>query len=97
MAAWLLSVYRSQIDGGKAYDTAAFERWSANATFDKWDDIDRQSAMLPTVDLLPLVQELSLREFVESRTRHVVDRVLANVSASAGSEPPLKAKAQGDF
>lgn len=51
----LLSVYRSQLDGGKAYDKAIKARRTANATFLSFSRTDGASSLAYGMDLSPLI------------------------------------------
>jgi LmbE family N-acetylglucosaminyl deacetylase len=66
MAASLVSLFDSQITGGKRYDLATAGRRLANATFFASHDTDDVSALTFAIDLTPLAQkeELSLKQFV---------------------------------
>lgn len=61
----LLSVFDSQISGGKRYDLAALGRRYANATFASPHLVDQATQISYAIDLLPLLKnkELMLSEF----------------------------------
>lgn len=79
LAAELLSVFESQIAGGKRYDLATAGRRLANATFHTSHATDRAAALTWSVDLTPLVQDdtLSVEEFIVAH----IDRLRADVAA----------------
>lgn len=60
LAADLLTVFDSQISGGKRYDLATIGRRAANATFHTSHATDRMSAITWAMDLTPLVQNETL-------------------------------------
>lgn len=62
----LLTVHRSQVDGGKRYDNAAIGRRFANATFFASHDTDECVSMNFGLDLMPLVNgSQSPTEFID--------------------------------
>ena len=52
----LITVYRSQVVGGKSYDTAAIGRRCANATFFESHNTDEATSQSFGLDLMPLVK-----------------------------------------
>jgi LmbE family N-acetylglucosaminyl deacetylase len=60
LSASLLSVFDSQISGGKRYDLATAGRRLANATFFASHDTDDVAALTFAIDLTPLVKDTSL-------------------------------------
>ncbi len=66
----LLSVYASQIAGGKRYDLAAMGRRMANATFYESHATDQADAVVYAMDLTPLlnVPDANISQFM---TRHI--------------------------
>jgi LmbE family N-acetylglucosaminyl deacetylase len=74
----LVSLYDSQISGGKRYDLATAGRRLANATYSSSHAVDACSALINAVDLTPLVQNpnLSIAEFILG----AVDRFRADVA-----------------
>ena len=66
LAAALLGIFDSQIEGGKRYDLAAAGRWLANATFFESHEVDEAAGLLFAMDLTPLVRDpaLSVSEYV---------------------------------
>ncbi len=61
----LISVFESQISGGKRYDLAAVGRRYSNATFSAPHCVDQSTQACYAIDLMPLLKnhELTLREF----------------------------------
>jgi LmbE family N-acetylglucosaminyl deacetylase len=57
MANALMSLYDSQISGGKRYDLAVEGRRRANATFGESHSVDEVDAVTVACDLLPLIQD----------------------------------------
>jgi hypothetical protein len=53
----LMSLYDSQISGGKRYDLAVEGRRRANATFGESHSVDEVDAVTVACDLLPLIQD----------------------------------------
>jgi LmbE family N-acetylglucosaminyl deacetylase len=78
LARKLLTVFDSQIAGGKRYDTAVIGRRSANATFDLAHATDRLSGITWAIDLTPVIRSggPSVRDFTTS----LVARFGADVS-----------------
>jgi len=62
----LLSVFHSQIAGGKRYDLAALGRRRAHATFGESHQVDAASGIVYAMDLLPLLHNplLSFTEYL---------------------------------
>ena len=60
LAASLLGVYDSQIEGGKRYDLAAFGRRTSNATFFASHDVDSCDSMSYGLDITDLVNDETL-------------------------------------
>ncbi len=79
LAAELLTIFDSQIAGGKRYDLATLGRRAANATFHTAHATDKFSAITWAMDLTPLVADetMSVREFAEAH----VERLRADVAA----------------
>jgi len=74
----LLSVFRSQVAGGKRYDLAAEGRWLANATYAKSHSVDKYSLASYAMDLTPLIQDDALdpKEFILDKIRLFSDEIL---------------------
>lgn len=60
LAARLLRVFASQVEGGKRYDAATLGRRAANATFHTSHAVDGAKAVIWAMDLTPLVQDETL-------------------------------------
>jgi LmbE family N-acetylglucosaminyl deacetylase len=77
LATSLVSVYDSQVSGGKGYDLATIGRRRAHATYHATHGVDVSTSMIFAMDLTPLVKDttLDVREFVK---RHI-DRFAADV------------------
>ena len=77
----LLSVFDSQIDGGKRYDLAVMSRRQANATFVESHDVDESTALSFAMDLTPLMNDVNLHptkyinEFIRRFEKEVNDRI----------------------
>lgn len=78
----LLSVFDSQIAGGKAYDDAVVGRRRANATFGASHDIDRAEEIAFAVDMTELARTPSLSP--ATFTLSFIDRFRADVEARIG-------------
>jgi LmbE family N-acetylglucosaminyl deacetylase len=79
LAAELVSVFESQIAGGKRYDLATAGRRLANATFHTSHATDRAAALTWAVNLTPLVQDetLAIEDFIVAH----IDRLRGDVAA----------------
>lgn len=68
LAQALVSLFDSQIAGGKRYDLAAPGRWRANATYHQPREGDASQGVVFAMDLTPLAEDddLSLSAFVAS-------------------------------
>jgi LmbE family N-acetylglucosaminyl deacetylase len=77
LAARLLRVFASQIEGGKRYDDAALGRRAANATFHTSHAVDAAKAVTWAMDLTPLVRDEQLD--VVNFTLSYVDRLRADI------------------
>lgn len=77
----LLSVFDSQIAGGKRYDLATAGRRRANATYGQSHSVDSMLAAGYAMDLTPLIKDdaLSLKAFVEPKLRDFMQSVLQNL------------------
>jgi LmbE family N-acetylglucosaminyl deacetylase len=75
----LLSVFQSQIGGGKRYDLAVRGRRLANATFFESHLVDGPQAVIWGMDLTPLVEDPAMNPATFA-SRHV-DRFAADVKA----------------
>lgn len=66
LATSLISVFDSQVAGGKGYDMATIGRRRAHATYFATHDVDAATSMIFAMDLTPLVNDpsLSIQEFV---------------------------------
>lgn len=82
LAASLLGLYDSQIDGGKRYDLAATGRRRAHATYHEPLATDRSSQLSLAVDLTPLVTEpdREVGQFVAALIDRLRGEVLAGIS-----------------
>lgn len=75
-----LSVFASQIKGGKRYDTATLGRRHANATFFESHSVDSETALTFALNLTPLIHShVEIKSFVsryiEDFQRDVLDRL----------------------
>lgn len=79
LAAALLGVYDSQIDGGKRYDRAAQGRRRAHATYHAAGNVDDSEQLSLAMDLTPLINDStqSPREFLRAR----IERFAADAEA----------------
>ncbi len=66
LATSLISVFDSQVAGGKGYDMATIGRRRAHATYYATHDVDAATSMIFAMDLTPLVKDptLNIQEFV---------------------------------
>lgn len=66
LATSLISIFDSQVAGGKGYDMATIGRRRAHATYYATHDVDVATSMIFAMDLTPLVTEplLDIQEFV---------------------------------
>jgi LmbE family N-acetylglucosaminyl deacetylase len=86
LAARLLSVFESQIAGGKRYDLGALGRRAANAVFHTSHAVDRMAGITWALDLGPLLDEpgLSSEEFVASLVGEFCDDASGRLRAFGG-------------
>lgn len=77
LAMALISIYDSQVAGGKGYDLATFGRRRAHATYYATHDVDVSTSMIYAMDLTPLIKDdrLEVREYVQG----FIDRFAADV------------------
>lgn len=78
LALELIQVFKSQVVGGKRYDTASIGRRQANATFHNSHSTDAFTAVAWAVDLTPLVTDDTLS--VEAFTLARIERLRADVA-----------------
>lgn len=73
LAKRLLSVYKSQIAGGKNYGEATLARWKANATYYESHDVDVGKARVLAIDIRPLldIPDLSKEKIIEYMRRYI--------------------------
>ncbi len=78
LATSLISVFDSQVAGGKGYDMATIGRRRAHATYYATHDVDVATSMIFAMDLTPLVGDpsLDIKEFV----CRYINRFAADVS-----------------
>ncbi|MGI9252727.1 MAG: PIG-L deacetylase family protein, partial [Thermomicrobiales bacterium] len=79
LAARLLRVFASQVEGGKRYDDATLGRRAANATFHASHTVDGAKGVTWAMDLTPLVQDETLDPL--AFTLGYVDRLRADIAA----------------
>ena len=60
----LISVYRSQVEGGKRYDLATLGRMRANATYFESHATDNCRALWFAIDMFPLIDGQEIEQFV---------------------------------
>ncbi len=77
LAMALVSVYDSQVAGGKGYDLATFGRRRAHATYYATHDVDVSTSMIYAMDLTPLVRDdhIDIQAYVQG----FIDRFAADV------------------
>ncbi len=77
LAMALVSIYDSQVAGGKGYDLATIGRRRAHATYYSTHEVDVSSSMIFGLDLTPLIhnEQLDISEFVQG----FIDRFAADV------------------
>lgn len=78
LALELIQVFKSQVVGGKRYDTASIGRRQANATFHSSHSTDAFTEVAWAVDLTPLVTDDALS--VEAFTLARIERLRADVA-----------------
>jgi len=74
----LISVYESQIAGGKSYEKASSGRRIANATYAASHSVDQYESAAYAMDLTPLIEDDSLapKEFIVSKVKKFIDELL---------------------
>lgn len=77
LATALISIYDSQVAGGKGYDLATIGRRRAHATYYASHEVDVSSSMIFAMDLTPLIgdDELDIIDYVQG----FIDRFSADV------------------
>ncbi len=79
LATALVSLFDSQISGGKRYDLATLGRWQANATYLESHAVDTAGMLAYAIDLTPLIEDRSI-DIIDYVLAHV-DRFRADVKA----------------
>ncbi|MGC4090576.1 MAG: PIG-L family deacetylase [Polyangiaceae bacterium] len=79
LQAALLSVFDSQISGGKRYDLATMGRRRAHATYSESHQRDRHSALIYGMDLTPLLESDDPRGLVTALIQRFQDEVSARL------------------
>jgi LmbE family N-acetylglucosaminyl deacetylase len=82
LATSLVSVFDSQVSGGKGYDMATIGRRRAHATYYATHDVDVATSMIYAMDLTPLVKDTALD--VQDFVCHYIQRFAADVSKRIG-------------
>jgi LmbE family N-acetylglucosaminyl deacetylase len=82
LAVAAVSLYDSQVAGGKRYDLATIGRWRANATYYASHGVDTATLMVFAMDLTPLVQDESLNP--ADYVKRYMDRFTGDVVARLG-------------
>ncbi len=82
LASALVSIYDSQISGGKRYDLASISRRQANATYLDTHAVDAHDSVTYAMDLTPLIKDESLDvwELVEKELNLFVEDVRARIA-----------------
>lgn len=77
LATALISIYDSQVAGGKGYDLATIGRRRAHATYHASHEVDTSTSMIFAMDLTPLIKnkELDIVDYVQG----FIDRFSADV------------------
>lgn len=78
LATSLISVFDSQVAGGKGYDMATIGRRRAHATYFATHDVDAATSMIFAMDLTPLVNDPSLK--IQEFVCRYINRFAADVS-----------------
>ena len=88
LATSLVSLFDSQISGGKRYDLATLGRWQANATYFDAHGVDTASMLAYAMNLTPLVKDdsLDIVEYVLTYVDKFREDVSANLRAQLGRE-----------
>jgi len=73
LAREILDVFGSQIHGGKSYTEATLGRRHANATFSDSHTVDQVESLSYAVDLMPLLDGMTVAEFVEEKAGRFKD------------------------
>lgn len=78
----LLSVFDSQISGGKRYDKAAPGRSRANATFNEPDRVDAFPGVIFAVSLMPLIEKNApgMKEFAKTHISRFFADIMRKLS-----------------
>jgi LmbE family N-acetylglucosaminyl deacetylase len=82
LATSLVSVFDSQVSGGKGYDMATIGRRRAHATYYATHDVDVATSMIYAMDLTPLVKDTALD--VQDFVCNYIQRFAADVSKRIG-------------
>lgn len=79
----LLSVYESQIAGGKRYDLATIGRMRANATYFESHKADQLTHLWSAMDLLPLLKDKKMKvsSYVQSLLEQFSKEIMANIKS----------------
>jgi LmbE family N-acetylglucosaminyl deacetylase len=77
----LISVFESQVAGGKRYDLATLGRQSANATFFASHDVDHMEAATYAMDLTPLMAGGDIAGYVSGYIDRFSRQVLSGLDA----------------
>jgi LmbE family N-acetylglucosaminyl deacetylase len=78
LATSLVSVFDSQVSGGKGYDMATIGRRRAHATYYATHDVDVATSMIYAMDLTPLIKDTALD--VQDFVCNYIRRFAADVS-----------------
>jgi len=86
VASDLLTVFDSQICGGKRYDLATIGRRTANATFFEAHDVDTIQSAIVGIDMTALIkdEQMSSKEFVANNIDNFKDNVIGRIDRMGG-------------
>ena len=81
LAVALVSLFDSQIAGGKRYDIATMGRRRANATYFAAHGVDEADYLIYAMDMTPLIKDVKrdiqgyIQEYIDRFSREVADRI----------------------
>jgi hypothetical protein len=76
----ILSVFESQIEGGKRYDTALMGRFVANATFNDSHAVDRYTNCSYIINMNDVaLKQVPVTEFVQTYLTNFANEVIKNI------------------
>ncbi|OGS35134.1 MAG: GlcNAc-PI de-N-acetylase [Elusimicrobia bacterium RIFOXYC2_FULL_34_12] len=83
LAMKILSVFKSQTESGKKYDSATIGRRKANSTFLSFNKTDKVDSLIYAMDLTPLIKnkQLNIKEYILKYINKFKDNIMEKIES----------------